>query len=98
MSFLGRLLSALRPHTGPPEARGDALRLAEVEGVLEGLRPAVRADGGELWLLAVEPDGEVRLRLAGACRSCYAQDMTLRAMLEHRLREALPWVRRVRLD
>ena len=98
MSFLRRIFTVLRPVALPPEATGDALRLAEVEGVLESMRPAIRGDGGELWLLAVEENGLVRLRLAGACQSCHAQDMTLRDMLEPHLREALPWVRRVQLE
>ncbi len=98
MSFLGRLFSALRKDADRPDPRGDALRLAEVEGVLEGIRPAIRADGGEVWLIAVEEAGVVRLRLEGACKSCHAQDMTLQGMLEPRLREALPWIRQVQLE
>lgn len=98
MSFLRRLWDALvegEPDPGPP--RGDALRLAQVETELERLRPAVRADGGELRLLEVSAEGDVHLRLQGACRSCHAQETTLRAYLEPELRRTLSWVRRVEL-
>ena len=99
MSRLRRLISALRPQAvRPPEPQGDAERVAEVEAVLAEMRPAIRADGGDVYLLAVEEGELVRLRLEGACKKCHAQDMTLRGMLEPKLREALPWVQHVRLE
>ena len=73
----------------PP--RGDPARLAEVEAVLEELRPMLRADGGDISLLAVE-EGVVVVRLKGACASCSASAQSLYQAIEPRLKARLAWV------
>jgi Fe-S cluster biogenesis protein NfuA len=62
----------------------------QVEAVLDRLRPALVADGGNVELVGVDDDGTVRLALGGACASCPAQLATLRLALEPALRAALP--------
>ena len=93
MSFLRRWMGHA-PGDGV-EARGDPLRVAEVRAVLVQIEPLVRADGGRIELLAVEA-GRVLVRLSGACSHCHASDMTLRGVLEPRLRAALPWFEELR--
>ena len=39
----------------------------EVEKALEGIRPALQADGGDIELVNVGEDGIVEVRLTGAC-------------------------------
>lgn len=95
MKWLDRILG-LAPETAAPP-RGDALRIAQVEGVLAPLRPLLAADGGEVRLVAVEGD-DVVLRWSGACRSCASQAETLQRGIEPRLRAALPWIAAVRAD
>jgi len=63
---------------------------AQVEAVLDRLRPALVADGGNVELVGVDDDGTVRIALGGACASCPAQLATLRLALEPALRAALP--------
>jgi len=65
---------------------------AEVEEVLETLRPALLQDGGNVELVAVE-DGIVKVRLVGACASCSSSMMTLKMGLERALKKAIPMVR-----
>jgi len=67
------------------------LRL-RVEAVLDSLRPALLADGGNVELVDVGEDGTVRVVLQGACATCPAQVATLRYGLEATLREELPEV------
>lgn len=69
--------------------------MAEVEGVLAGLRPLLRADGGDVEVSEVSEVGDVRLRFVGACRSCSQSPLTAQALLAPRLAEALAWVRAV---
>lgn len=57
-----------------------------VEAVLDRVRPALVADGGNVELLEVAQDGTVRLELQGACASCPAQLGTLRYGIEAALR------------
>ena len=63
-----------------------------VEAELDGLRPALIADGGNVELLDVDEDGTVRLVLQGECATCPAQFATLRVGLEEPLRSAVPGV------
>jgi len=63
-----------------------------VEAELDGLRPALIADGGNVELLGVDDDGTVRLVLQGKCATCPAQFATLRVGLEEPLRSAVPGV------
>jgi len=86
---LGRWLRG-EPRKARPAAAGDPARVAEVEALLDGLRPLLAADGGDVELVAVE-GGRVRLRLVGACRSCSVRPQTLGA-IEPELRRGLPWL------
>ncbi len=66
----------------------------KVEKALEGIRPALQADGGDIELVAVE-NGIVKVRLRGACGSCPMATMTLKHGVEARLKELIPEVVRV---
>lgn len=63
-----------------------------VEGVLDRLRPALMADGGNVELADVAHDGTVSVVLQGACATCPAQATTLRFGLEEELRSEIPEV------
>ncbi len=63
-----------------------------VEQVLDRLRPALVADGGDVELVQVDDDGTVQVTLLGACARCPAQLATLRYGLEARLRQEVPGV------
>ncbi|MBI4545775.1 MAG: NifU family protein [Gemmatimonadetes bacterium] len=68
----------------------------KIEEVLEGIRPAIRSDGGDLEFLEFhEEEGLVLLRLIGACHACPISDMTLKQGIERRLQMAVPEVRAV---
>ncbi|HEY9630814.1 MAG TPA: NifU family protein [Coleofasciculaceae cyanobacterium] len=67
---------------------------ANVEKVLDDLRPYLMSDGGNVEL--VEIDGPVvKLKLQGACGSCPSSAMTLRMGIERRLREFIPEIAEV---
>ncbi len=58
-------------------------KLAEkVEIALNGMRPFLEADGGNVELLEITEDLEVRLRLVGNCSSCSMSAMTMKAGIE----------------
>jgi len=68
----------------------------KIEAVIEEIRPAVRADGGDVELVAFDPEeGRVELRLVGACHTCPYSLLTLKSGIEHRLRTQLPEVKSV---
>ena len=64
-----------------------------IEEVLDSIRPAIRADGGDVELLEFdEASGVVEVRLIGACESCPISMMTLKEGIEKRLRSTVPGV------
>ena len=68
----------------------------KIEGVLDGIRPALRSDGGDVELIDYdEDDGIVQLRLMGACGSCPVSMMTLKQGIERRILMAVPEVRAI---
>jgi Fe-S cluster biogenesis protein NfuA len=61
-----------------------------VQGVINLIRPAVQADGGDIELVDVRDDGVVQIRFHGACHGCPSSTMTLQMGIERNLREKVP--------
>jgi Fe-S cluster biogenesis protein NfuA len=71
-------------------------RLAKLQGIMDLMRPAVQADGGDLVLVRADVEsGVVEVELQGACSSCAISEATLSGGVERILRERLPWVTEV---
>ncbi len=64
----------------------------KVEAALEKIRPALRADGGDVELVDVK-DGVATVRLTGACGSCPMSTMTLKMGVERVIREEVPEIK-----
>ena len=65
----------------------------QVEQVIEIIRPAIQADGGDINLLDVdETSGVVTVELTGACVSCPASTITMKAGVERILKDRVPGV------
>jgi Fe-S cluster biogenesis protein NfuA len=65
---------------------------AEVTKVIEQIRPSLQADGGDIELVGVDPDGTVKVKLQGACRGCPGAQMTLQMGVQRVLQEKVPQV------
>ncbi len=64
--------------------------------ILDQIRPALHADGGDVEFLGFdEADGVVHLRLMGACESCPISMLTLKEGIERRIRSTVPEVTEV---
>jgi Fe-S cluster biogenesis protein NfuA len=91
------------PAAAVPEATGPGLsddvrraREAELRGLIELMRPAVQADGGDLELVSFDVEsGSVEVQLRGACSSCAISSATLQGGVERILRGRLDWVTEV---
>ncbi len=66
-----------------------------VQDVINMIRPAVQADGGDIELVDVNADGVVSIRFHGACHGCPSSTMTLHMGIERNLREKVPEVTQV---
>lgn len=67
----------------------------EVEKALNTIRPMLMADGGNVELVDVTDDGDVKLRLTGACAGCPSSQVTLKMGIEQALREKVSGIRSV---
>ena len=63
-----------------------------VQDVINMIRPAVQADGGDIELVNVDDQGVVSIRFHGACHGCPSSTMTLHMGIERNLREKVPEV------
>jgi Fe-S cluster biogenesis protein NfuA len=73
-----------------------AERLTKLQGIMDLMRPAVQADGGDLVLVRADVEtGVVEVQLQGACSSCAVSSATLSGGVERILKERLPWVTEV---
>jgi Fe-S cluster biogenesis protein NfuA len=69
---------------------------AQVEKTVEVIRPALRADGGDIILHGVDEDtGVITVELIGACVGCPASTQTLKAGIERIMRDRIDGVTEV---
>jgi len=66
-----------------------------VETALEKIKPALQADGGNVELVEVTPEGIVKVKLTGACYGCPMSQMTLKMGIGRTLKKEVPEVKEV---
>ncbi|WPU94382.1 NifU family protein [Mucilaginibacter sabulilitoris] len=64
--------------------------LSQVEAALDTIRPYLEADGGNVSIEEITPEGVVKLKLLGSCGSCPMSIMTLKAGIEQAIKKAVP--------
>jgi len=69
----------------------DMVEIEKIKSVLEKIRPALQADGGDVELVDVT-DGLVKVKLKGACAGCPMSMMTLKSGIEKFLKQQVPEV------
>ena len=62
---------------------------------LEGVRPYLNSDGGDVRLHNITDELVVELELLGNCETCEMSNMTMKAGLEQAIRKAAPEVKEV---
>jgi len=67
----------------------------KVEAALKKIRPLLQADGGNVELVEVTPDGVVKVKLTGACLGCPMSQMTLKMGIGRILKKEVPEVKDV---
>ena len=66
-----------------------------VQSVINLIRPAVQADGGDIELVDVTAAGVVQIRFHGACNGCPSSALTLKSAVEEAIMRAAPDVERI---
>ena len=69
--------------------------LPRIEQALDGIRPYLAADGGNVRVLDITTDMVLQLELLGACGTCPMSPMTLKAGVEESVKKAVPEIRSV---
>jgi len=62
----------------------------KVEKALEKVRPALQRDGGDVSLIDVSEEGEVKVRLMGHCHGCAFSQMTVKNLVERVVKQEVP--------
>lgn len=66
--------------------------LENIETSIGEIKPFLQRDGGDIEFVELTPDNVVKVRLKGACSGCPGATITLRAIVERILTEAVPEV------
>ena len=66
----------------------------KVEKAIEEVKPYLKADGGDIELVAIEGN-TVKVRLKGACAGCPMSRMTLQWGVERFIKKRVPEVKHV---
>ena len=66
----------------------------KIKEVLDEIRPALQRDGGDLEYVGFE-NGQVQIKLTGACHGCPFATMTTKNGIERILKERIPEVTEV---
>lgn len=69
--------------------------LQEIHIVLDEIRPHLAVDGGNVQVVDVSDDMDVKIRWEGNCEFCSMSDMTLRAGIEQTLKSKFPKINSV---
>jgi Fe-S cluster biogenesis protein NfuA len=80
------------PSTPSPADDAQGSLYDRVHEILELIRPAIQADGGDIELVEVTDDGVVSVRFQGACVGCPSSSITLQMGIERQLKVRVPEV------
>lgn len=62
---------------------------------LDNIRPILQRDGGDVELVDVSSEGVVSVKMQGACGNCPGAMMTIKMIIEEKLKKEVPGVKKV---
>jgi len=71
--------------------------LSRIEASLDGIRPYLEADGGNIKVLEVTDEGTLRLEFMGNCGTCPMSTMTFKAGVEEAVRRLVPEIKSIQV-
>lgn len=66
-----------------------------VDQALDDIRPHLQGDGGNIEIVEITAQNELRIKWLGTCESCNMSTMTMRAGVEQAVRAKVPEIVRV---
>jgi len=79
----------------PPEPLEMGPLFPQVKQAMVDVQAYARSHGGEIQLLGVSEEGDVKIKFSGACRGCPMSGLTLKHGIESQLRELVPGVKKI---
>jgi Fe-S cluster biogenesis protein NfuA len=68
------------------------LLIEKINAALEDVRPHLAVDGGDVEVVDVTDDMKVLIKWLGKCQICTMSTMTMRAGIEHAIRNKVPGI------
>ncbi len=65
----------------------------KIETSLDSIRPYLQADGGDVKISEITPEGVVKLEFVGNCGNCSMSTMTFKAGVEAAIKRDVPEVK-----
>lgn len=69
--------------------------LQKVQDALNSVRPHLNSDGGDVEIVGISDDMVLKLRWTGNCEQCNMSAMTLKAGIEHTIKNHVPEIKSV---
>jgi Fe-S cluster biogenesis protein NfuA len=69
--------------------------ISRIELSLDGIRPYLEADGGNVRVLEITEDKILRLEFVGNCGTCPMSTMTFKAGVEEAIRRLVPEIKHI---
>jgi Fe-S cluster biogenesis protein NfuA len=69
--------------------------LAKIEHALDTVRSYLMADGGDVRVVSLSEDLDLKLELTGACGICPMSTMTFKAGIEEAIRKHVPQIKNI---
>jgi len=64
--------------------------LDEINKALDEVRPHLAVDGGDIEIVEISEDGQLKIKWLGNCQSCSMSGMTLKAGIEQAVKSKVP--------
>jgi Fe-S cluster biogenesis protein NfuA len=89
-------MSLLKTLLGRKEEPGERGPLyPSVRDAMSDVQAYARSHGGQIQLIGVSEEGEVKIKMNGACKGCPMSAVTLKLGIEAQLRTLVPGVKKV---
>ena len=69
--------------------------LADIDSVLDAIRPHLAVDGGNIEVVDVTDEMTVKIKWIGNCENCSMSTMTMKAGVEHTIKSKFPEIKAV---